>query len=571
MAQIRPRGPNREFGGAWRPKTLPRRGSDAIDGVETFQMRVNDAPRSPASSTSDGRSDTIKRRLVEEYNFFRSRESERPTPAGYGNGVAPNYNEMTSFSADRTDGQFQAGRSSRPRVKTATGKVVIPQRPVESTLTRSEYNDRIMDYRGGGGGGVGGYPPPSISAITSPTGMRGVYGSVGGSYSRSSGQPSPSSVIEELQGRFSAASRSREKRPTLRPNPTTADLVVPAYHRKTATSMTTTATLVSKPHHQSDLTLPTTPVATLQSINATSTARIPSDASSNATLLRNAGNGAYRGGPSFRRLQTLYGTNISQKRYPSDNALDMTYLEDNFQPQNPSMPQFYISDRKAGTVKIQVRSRSEQGSPNNGVTVHSPQQGLKFDDRIRSEQVIQPKALASAPRTIYSPPRNHTTSSSVDGPQAEDEENQVLPSVREIIRQVEEMTLKNSTANSSTSSLSKHQAIGSSQHISRSLVRPVNAEPQGSPNRSQSASAFRPANPDGVNIQANSYGDAFKGAPHVSRRTDQLTNLPQDYQKLLEAFLEQRKEIQRLRKEMVEKDRLIAALQKDIHMYEPWR
>lgn len=40
---------------------------------------------------------------------------------------------------------------------------------------------------------------------------------------------------------------------------------------------------------------------------------------------------------------------------------------------------------------------------------------------------------------------------------------------------------------------------------------------------------------------------------------------------LLEAFLEQRREIQRLRKEMVDKDRLIATLEKDIHIYEPWR
>ncbi|KAL5966750.1 hypothetical protein TSMEX_005488 [Taenia solium] len=250
------------------------------------------------------------------------------------------------------------------------------------------------------------------------------------------------------------------------------------------------------------------------------------------------------------------------------------------------MPQFYVSGRKAGTVKIQVRSRSEQASPTNGPP-SSPRQafrvasvgggvgvvggGVAFDDRIRSKQVILPQT-APAPPQLSS--RNPNTSSSVDGPQTEDEENLVLPSVREIIRQVEEMTLKNNSTHNSTTSLSRrqhhlHQQTanpGSPQHMSRSVVRPMNADQHGgASNRSHSASSIltnggslsRMINHDGVyhSSDANSadfYNDSFgKG--------------------LLEAFLEQRREIQRLRKEMVDKDRLIATLEKDIHMYEPWR
>lgn len=100
-----------------------------------------------------------------------------------------------------------------------------------------------------------------------------------------------------------------------------------------------------------------------------------------------------------------------------------------FQQPSSLMPQFYVSGRKAGTVKIQVRSRSEQASPTNGPP-SSPRQAFKvasagmggdvaggggaFDDRIRSEQVILPQT-APAPLQVSS--RNPNTSSSVDGPQ----------------------------------------------------------------------------------------------------------------------------------------------------------
>uniref|UniRef100_A0A0R3TAH4 Sterile alpha and TIR motif-containing protein 1 n=1 Tax=Rodentolepis nana TaxID=102285 RepID=A0A0R3TAH4_RODNA len=189
-------------------------------------------------------------------------------------------------------------------------------------------------------------------------------------------------------------------------------------------------------------------------------------------------------------LQTLYGTsNINQKRYPSDNALDMTYNEEKSQQANSMMPQFYVSGRKAGTVKIAVRSRSEQTSPtNNGPS--SPRQvfrvatggggGAPYDDRVRSQHVILPQSTQ---------PKN-TTSSSVDGPQSEDDENQTLPSVREIIRQVEEMTLKNnSSAHNSSTSLNHSHSGGSTMHISRSLSRPVNAEVPGRGENSRSLSA----------------------------------------------------------------------------------
>lgn len=83
--------------------------------------------------------------------------------------------------------------------------------------------------------------------------------------------------------------------------------------------------------------------------------------------------------------------------------------------------------------------------------------------------------------------------------QTEDEENLVLPSVREIIRQVEEMTLKNNSTHNSTTSLSRRQQHlhqqtanpGSAQHVSRSVVRPINTDQHGgAANRSHSASSI---------------------------------------------------------------------------------
>ncbi|VDL54328.1 unnamed protein product [Hymenolepis diminuta] len=270
-----------------------------------------------------------------------------------------------------------------------------------------------MDYRGnstaainnstGNGGALNDYLSGSISVITSPTGGRGS--------TRYVGQSSPSSVIEELQNRFQSTSRSREKRPILKNAPVNQDYSSPVYHRRTATAVSTSTTsLSSKPHHQSELMLPTT----------SSTEMIfepPTRAINTASTVRMDPNGTMRaGGPSFRRLQTLYGTsNINQKRYPSDNALDMTYMEEKSQQPSSLMPQFYVSGRKAGTVKIAVRSRSEQTSPTNGPA--SPRQvfrvaaggggGTAYDDSVRSQQVILPQSA----------PQKNNTSSSVDGPQ----------------------------------------------------------------------------------------------------------------------------------------------------------
>ncbi|VDO02294.1 unnamed protein product [Rodentolepis nana] len=118
-----------------------------------------------------------------------------------------------------------------------------------------------MDYRGnstavinnnpGNESTINDYLSGSISAITSPTGGRGS--------TRYSGQPSPSSVIEELQGRFQNSSRLRDKRPILKNGPINQDYSSPVYHRRTATAISTSTTSLStKPHHQSELTLPTT-------------------------------------------------------------------------------------------------------------------------------------------------------------------------------------------------------------------------------------------------------------------------------------------------------------------------
>ena len=104
-------------------------------------------------------------------------------------------------------------------------------------------------------------------------------------------QSSPSSVIEELQGRFQNSNRAREKKPILK----NTDHTTPVYHHRTATSITATATLASRPHHQSDLTLPTTTSSSFEqpvrSINTATTVRVDP----NGTLRANE-NSAFCGG-----------------------------------------------------------------------------------------------------------------------------------------------------------------------------------------------------------------------------------------------------------------------------------
>ncbi|VDL58066.1 unnamed protein product [Hymenolepis diminuta] len=143
-----------------------------------------------------------------------------------------------------------------------------------------------------------------------------------------------------------------------------------------------------------------------------------------------------------------------------------------------------------------------------------------------------------------------------------------MPSVREIIRQVEEMTLKNNnSAHNSNTSLDHSHSGGSIMHISRSLSRPVNAEvpSRGANSRSLSASSAQ-INGGTMGRTHNQNGTYYATSSNSSDYDSHTVG-----RGLLEAFLEQRKEIQRLRKEMADKDRLIASLQKDIHLYEPWR
>lgn len=123
---------------------------------------------------------------------------------------------------------------------------------------------------------VNGYgTSPAASALTSPT-QHMKCSAFASSYagSKSSGQPSPSSVLEELHGRFqNAGPQKSNQRPILRNSSTNYS------QRKTMPS----AMLTSQPYHHSELTLPTSstqliyPVQsprTVQTMSATSRSRL---------------------------------------------------------------------------------------------------------------------------------------------------------------------------------------------------------------------------------------------------------------------------------------------------------
>ncbi|KAL7065090.1 hypothetical protein AAHC03_05395 [Spirometra sp. Aus1] len=467
------------------------------------------------------------------------------------------------------------------------------------------------------------------SAITSPTADKSSLGcSYGGS--KSSGQPSPGSFVDELRYRVeNSGPQEAGKRPVLR----NVDYVA-------CNQPVTPISLSYLSHHKSEMSLPTTgggvslnfhlsqgyrdrPLRTQQQLStSSSTARLANlELVVRPPAALDSSNPAMRGGPSFRRLQSLYGNSTTtQKRYPSDNTLDKIYLTERAQPQ------YSASGRKAGTVKIQVRSRSAQASPSVS-PAHSPRQTFKSsdqgysDDRVRSQRTIVPTAT-TLNRTQSSPPRTDRgrfVSSNVDELQGEEEDFQTLPSVREIIRQVEEMTQKNCNS-ASLPRQPGHSAnvvtVGNSQpspsgHKSRACDRTTKQyEPQDSVQRRSFSQSYlqsgRQAASDAMNAcqysHMNAQNDDYdnptvpnppnssflprradstveqdsrllsaNATPFGARKADLLSNLPLDYQKLREAFLEQRREIQRLRKELAEKTRLIADLQRDIRLYEPWR
>lgn len=456
------------------------------------------------------------------------------------------------------------------------------------------------------------------STVISPT---VVNSSLGGGYggSKSSGQPSPGSFVDELRYRVStSAPRVPGRRPILR----NADYVV-------CNPPAAPTTLSYQPHHKSDMSLPTTgggvsvnfhlsqgyrdrpQPSQWQNNTSSATAKLANvEMVVRPPAALDSSNPAMRGGPSFRRLQSLYGNSTStQKRYPSDNTLDKIYLTERAQAQ------YNASSRKSGTVKIQVRSRSAQASPS-ASPMHSPRQTFKSydhgysDDRVRSQRTIVPTTLN---RTQSSPPKVDSAQNASSNPnelQDEDEASQTLPSVREIIRQVEEMTQKNCNSLSlprKPGHATNNSTVGNSQlapssHKSRAAGR-TPYEQQDSAQRRSCSQSRRPAamnecqyppsnaqnddydnpiipNPPNSSFLSRRTDSNFEhdsrlsntnAIPFGARKADLLSNLPLDYQKLREAFLEQRREIQRLRKELAEKTRLIADLQRDIRLYEPWR
>ncbi|KER32437.1 hypothetical protein T265_01492 [Opisthorchis viverrini] len=350
----------------------------------------------------------------------------------------------------------------------------------------------------------------------------------------------------------------------------------------------------------------------------------------------------YAAGPSFRKIQNLHGSGGAQRRFPSDNTL-------NFTPRDGA--QVYTSGSKPGPVTIPARSRSAQPSPGPS-PLASPNtfyrasetnlnQDYGADKRSRITRSQQFELQTPARRGASSPPnldKQKSQSFVVNGTE-DDAESPILPSVREIIRQVEAMTQSNA-ATSTTDISTIGQGGGPPSGIpryQRQLTQPVqnrrNASAStdnyarngilrqgGSSQRTPSAPQLRatqytpmqakfnsitaaasaasaqnrnvapPVPPHGTTRSSKAIIGAFTrrvdpvyndtsqpqryemaNAQSVNKKTELLSHLPNDYQKLREAFIEQRREIQRLRKQLAEKDLLIGQLQSDIRLYEPWR
>ncbi|CAH8465162.1 unnamed protein product [Schistosoma turkestanicum] len=392
--------------------------------------------------------------------------------------------------------------------------------------------------------------------------------------------------------------------------------------------------------------------------NSVSSAMLYTGNNNSNTNQRNAINedymNNYSSGPSFRKIQTLHGGNTTQKRFPSDTTLNTTTRDG---------VQIYTSGSRPGPVTIPARSRSAQPSPGPSPTI-SPVTCFRASENnliqgtggeknsyVAKSQKINLN-VTNTQRRGSSPSRvehNNINSFSTNG-QEDDNESHILPSVREIIRQVEAMTQSNAATSTTdiftlglnngttTGNNSIHQKENGPQCQS-SKQRKVNAtndsqfarsggggggilRQYGSSQRTPSAPQLRTANYGNNSQKYTPIQAKFNAAvasnppkttappvpPHgiarnkpiigsFTRRIEPLSNdsnalhkqtdlgntttapkksellshLPTDYQKLREAFIEQRREIQRLRKQLAEKDIQIAQLESDIRLYEPWR
>ncbi|VDP69435.1 unnamed protein product [Echinostoma caproni] len=369
--------------------------------------------------------------------------------------------------------------------------------------------------------------------------------------------------------------------------------------------------------------------------------------------------GNFASGPSHRKIQNLHGSGAAQRRFPSDTTLNFTPRDGAqasvldgcvyFYPNRRTsiylekIYSVYTSGSKPGPVTIPARSRSAQPSPGPS-PMASPTSfyrasdsnlaqdygASQMDKRSRMMKItpIHHQAMdmnySHSRRGTSSPPgleKQKANSFSVDGPDDENE-SPILPSVREIIRQVEAMTQSNAaTSTTDISTLGQtgqsgipryqrqyqprrtqntnadqfargggilRQSAGSSQRTPsapqlRTQYTPIQAKFNASvaAASSQTKPVAPPVPPHGTTrskaiigaftrrVDPN-YTD-FGGGGNASKKTELLSHLPTDYQKLREAFIEQRREIQRLRKQLAEKDVLITQLQNDIRLYEPWR
>ncbi|CAL8104939.1 unnamed protein product [Calicophoron daubneyi] len=346
---------------------------------------------------------------------------------------------------------------------------------------------------------------------------------------------------------------------------------------------------------------------------------------------------SYPTGPSHRKIQNLHGTGGAQRRFPSDTTLNFTQREG---------AQVYTSGNKPGPVTIPARSRSAQPSPGPSPaaspnTFYRSSESSLIQDygADKRSRLVKPHHVemnyTTPSRGTSSPPnleKQKMNSFSVDGPEDENE-SQILPSVREIIRQVEAMTQSNaatSTTDISTIGQTGQSAIPRYQRqLSQPIHHPLHQQRRtvlnteqttrtsgiirqpGSSQRTPSAPQLRgltqytpiqakfnaavcsskspvpPVPPHGTTRSKAiigaitrrvepSLGDGtqrqdYSTTGSSNKKTELLSHLPTDYQKLREAFIEQRREIQRLRKQLAEKDILINQLQTDIRLYEPWR
>ncbi|CAH8463988.1 unnamed protein product [Heterobilharzia americana] len=339
----------------------------------------------------------------------------------------------------------------------------------------------------------------------------------------------------------------------------------------------------------------------------------------------------YASGPSLRKIQNLHGGNTTQKRFPSDTTLNSTTRDGaqiytsgsrpgpvtiparsrSAQPSPGPSPTispvtcFRASENnliqgtngeknsyvaKSQKINLNVTNSQQHGSSSSRLE-HSSMNSFSSDVPEEDGRSYDPVKSATSTTDIFTLGLNNGSSGNHSLQKQNGQPSQTSqrrkPTASNDSQFARGGILRQGGSSQRTPSAPqlRNASYGNSQQytpiqakfnaaVSAGQQKPIAppVPPHGVARNKPIIGSFtrriEPVSNDSSTVNKQPEFGNITGAP---KKSELLSHLPTDYQKLREAFIEQRREIQRLRKQLAEKDLQLAQLEGDIRLYEPWR